>query len=240
MTVKISVVTISYNAENEIEKTIISVIHQNYNNIEYIIVDGASSDNTLKIANRYKGKITTIISERDSGIYNAMNKSLRYCSGDWVIFMNAGDCFANDDVLLSIFSQNYSDNIGVLYGYTLTRNGRMKLKPFVCKRFNSLQMGFCHQSSLVRRDLLELYKFDEKYMLAADYNLMYRLWKDGYLFHNTQTDIALFDTSGVSSVKQFDLLDEISSFTGLKNSPIYYLFKIKLCLKKLINIRYPQ
>ena len=97
--IKISVITIVYNGESYVERTIKSVIYQTYKNIEYILIDGASTDGTMKIVECNREYFHTIISEPDKGIYNAMNKGLRLASGDYVIFMNAGDCLASDDVL---------------------------------------------------------------------------------------------------------------------------------------------
>ena len=102
MNAKISVITISYNAEKEIEKTILSVISQTYDNIEYIIVDGASKDNTISIVNKYKKKISCVISEPDKGIYDAMNKGIMHATGEWLIMRNAGDVFCDKSVLQNI------------------------------------------------------------------------------------------------------------------------------------------
>ena len=234
MKTTLSIVTITYNAFEELEKTINSVKSQTFDSYEYIIIDGASTDGSLDIIKKYQKYITFSISEKDNGIYNAMNKSIDYCNGEWVIFMNSGDIFVDNFVLEKIFSRHYDDNIGVLYGYTQTGKGRMRFRPFVCKKKNSIQMGFCHQSTIVRCEILKKYKFDEHYKLAADYNLLFKLWKDGVDFFQLGIDIALFDTSGVSSTKQNKLLDEVASFTGLKGSFIYYLYKIKNFIYTLI------
>ena len=94
-----SVVTICYNCEHEIEATLLSVLNQTYADVDYVIIDGKSSDGSMLIVNKYRERIATVVSEPDSGIYNAMNKGLSHCKGDYVIFMNAGDVFASDDVL---------------------------------------------------------------------------------------------------------------------------------------------
>ena len=100
---KVSIITVVFNGENIIEKTMQSVFAQTYDNIEYIIVDGKSSDNTLSIIEKYKEKISVLISEKDKGLYDAMNKGLQVATGDYVWFMNGGDQIADAQVLTKIF-----------------------------------------------------------------------------------------------------------------------------------------
>jgi len=109
----ISIVTVVYNGGNFLEKTIKSVLSQSYENIEYIIVDGASSDNTLDIIKKYKDKISIVVSEKDDGLYDAMNKGLKLASGDFINFMNAGDILYTKDVVKNIVCS--MDNIDTLY-----------------------------------------------------------------------------------------------------------------------------
>ena len=100
-----SVVTIVYNGEKDIERTIQSVLNQTYPHVEYIVIDGASRDNTMEIVRKYQDKIQTIVSEPDNGIYNAMNKGLAKATGDFVIYCNSGDGFASTDVLERIANE---------------------------------------------------------------------------------------------------------------------------------------
>lgn len=130
---KISVVTVCYNAINDIEKTILSVINQTYSNIEYIIIDGGSTDGTMDIVNKYKDKIDVIVSEPDKGIYDAMNKGIDRATGDWINFMNAGDCFFNNVALENVFPRNYeSVNFDILYGYQVHSFHMENLYVSVC------------------------------------------------------------------------------------------------------------
>ena len=112
----ISIITISYNAANTIERTILSIINQTYSNIEYIIEDGKSKDGTLDIVNKYKHQISAIYSEKDKGIFDAMNKALHRSTGEWIIFMNAGDTFHNNEVISNIFETQIPKEISVIYG----------------------------------------------------------------------------------------------------------------------------
>ena len=112
----ISVVTVSYNAVLTIEQTILSVINQTYPHIEYIIIDGGSTDGTVDIIKKYANRIAYWVSEPDKGIYDAMNKGIRTAKGEWINFMNAGDLFYSKDTLEKVFSKSINDNIKVIYG----------------------------------------------------------------------------------------------------------------------------
>lgn len=101
---KITIVTVTFNAIGCLEKTINSIIEQNYSNLEYIIIDGGSIDGTIDIIHKYETKISCWISEPDHGIYDAMNKGIHLASGEWINFMNAGDQFASSDILYKIFN----------------------------------------------------------------------------------------------------------------------------------------
>ena len=119
---KISVVTVCYNAVNDIEKTILSVINQTYPNIEYLIIDGGSKDGTMDIVNKYKDKIDVIVSEPDKGIYDAMNKGIDRATGDWINFMNAGDMFWEKDSILKVFAASgVDDSLDVIYGFQIQK-----------------------------------------------------------------------------------------------------------------------
>ena len=118
-TPKFSIITVTYNAEKVLEDTIQSVISQTYHHVEYIIVDGASKDGTLAIIDRYRERIHTVVSEPDKGLYDAMNKGITLASGDYLCFLNAGDCFHEDDTLQQmVHSINGNELPDVLYGET--------------------------------------------------------------------------------------------------------------------------
>ena len=148
---KISIVTICYNVENDIEQTILSVINQSYSDLEYIIIDGASKDKTLEIVNRYKDKISKIVSEPDKGIYDAMNKGIKQATGEWVGFINAGDKYVDNNVL-STFVAKVSSNADVAYGVLVHcfSYGKFMMLPSSLQTINSA-MPFGHPASFVDR-----------------------------------------------------------------------------------------
>lgn len=203
----ISVVTICYNAEEYIEATVKSVLQQTYSNIEYIVVDGNSKDNTLIIVNQYKEKIKKIISEPDKGIYDAMNKGIDLCSGDWCLFLNSGDYFYAKDTIQKAV-ELFNDNADVIYGDTEYRfdYGNDVLKP---KELEKVMDGAfcCHQSTFFKLDTLRKYKYDLSYKIIADWVLYRKMYLDGKVFYYIPTIISSFDNingaSTANSVQSF-------------------------------------
>lgn len=157
---KVSIITVCYNAEHEIEKTILSVIEQKYNNVEYIVIDGKSQDSTIDKINHYADSIDIIISEPDHGIYDAMNKGISLASGKWICFMNAGDLFYDEHVLCKIFNNNHYD-VDVIYGDTvhITKYGTYLFKAGKSSDLER-NLPFCHQSCFVKLERLKQHKFD--------------------------------------------------------------------------------
>jgi glycosyltransferase involved in cell wall biosynthesis len=178
---KISLITVSYNAENTIGRCIESVIGQNFKNIEYIIIDGGSSDNTNQIINQYKIHINRFLSEPDEGIYDAMNKGIKMASGHIVGMLNADDYFADNDILNTIaWTFNNQKNTDILYGdldYVNSQNKiirKWRSGEFSHKMFNRGWMP-PHPTFYCKRGLFEKYGFYSlEYGTAADYELMLR------------------------------------------------------------------
>jgi len=230
---KISVITVCRNARHALEKTVESVRGQSYDNIEYIVIDGASTDGSSEYLESLGDKIDILVSEPDRGIYDAMNKGIARASGEWLIFMNAGDTFASDDTLDSIFStpDDYSE-YGIIYGDVIKTGidgipRRKKAEP----PHNSHRMFFCHQSSLIRRSDALSTPFDTRYSMSADLCQMKTLLKRGVKFKQISLPIAVFDTSGVSNARRSDGLRENitivcrtdSLFTKIRLLPRLYI-----------------
>lgn len=180
----ISIITVSYNAQHTIEKTILSIINQTYPNLEYIIIDGGSTDGTIDIIKKYESKITKWISEPDKGIYDAMNKGIKLANGDWINFMNCGDSFYSTNTLQQVVDKLLTNkDTDVLYGNTIinvTTNKYMVLPEKL--EYISNHLPFCHQSTLVKTALAKKYPFDLNYKFVADYNFFYSSYKKGYTF----------------------------------------------------------
>jgi glycosyltransferase involved in cell wall biosynthesis len=178
MSAKLSIITITYQAEKFVERTIQSVISQgNRSEIEYIIIDGASKDGTLDIVEKYRANIDIIISEPDRGIYDAMNKGIQQATGDYLIFMNAGDCFASNHTLDSLL-EAINNQPDVIVGDALfvdLQGKELGLRSEVTPHkipanlsWKSFQYGMviCHQSFIVKRSIAPLY--DLTYRLSSD------------------------------------------------------------------------
>ena len=196
----ITVVTVVYNGESTLEQTIQSVVNQTYDNVEYIIIDGASTDGTLDIIKKYEDKIDYWQSEPDKGIYDAMNKGIRLASGIWINFMNAGDCFVNTEVLNSTFCQNNNSDFDILYGDACDENGEALISY---KRINSLfflrAKMINHQSMFIKKHILIEHNYDLNYKIIADREQLIWAYKQGKRISYLNQKIAQFDTNGISS-----------------------------------------
>ncbi|HMG09128.1 MAG TPA: glycosyltransferase family 2 protein [Mucilaginibacter sp.] len=177
---KLSLVTVVYNAQDTIGQCIESVISQNYQNLEYIIVDGGSTDNTLQIINQYRSRINILISEPDKGIYDAMNKGIKLATGQIVGTLNADDHFADHEVLLSIAKVFEQQDIDAVYGDLEIINQHHQIIRKWCSgqcNSSSFNLGFMppHPTFYCRRNLFEKFGFYSlEYGSAADYELMLR------------------------------------------------------------------
>ena len=179
-----SIITVAYNAENIIEKTIKSVVSQKYDDFEYIVIDGGSLDNTMSIIDKYRSCISLIVSEKDKGIYDAMNKAIGLASGRYINFMNCGDGFVDENVLQHV-SLNIADSPDVIYGNTIFKTS---MGDFLSCPSNDVkksilnEMPFCHQSSFVKLEIAQSHPFDIQFKVAADYNLFLILYKEKRIF----------------------------------------------------------
>lgn len=201
---KISVVTVSFNTVNEIEKTILSVLNQTYDNIEYIIIDGGSTDGTVDIIKKYADRLAYWVSEPDKGTYDAMNKGIKHAKGEWINFMNSGDSFCNKNVITKMYNSAIDDNIGCLYGnsqeYREETLYSVKPSPFYKSSKKHFGKGICHQSMFFRTILLKQHLYNLSLPIAADFEMAYWIYKKNKgKFLYKDIDVAFYDISGYSN-----------------------------------------
>lgn len=204
---KFSIITVTYNAGKVLEDTIQSVITQTYKNVEYIIVDGKSTDGTMDIVNRYREHIHTIVSEPDKGLYDAMNKGINLATGDYLCFLNAGDELHEDDTLqLIVHSLNGEKELpDVIYGETaivdeeghFLRMRRLSTPEHLTWKSFQHGMLVCHQAFMPRRDLAV--KYNLKYRFSADFDWCIRIMKKSRILHNTHLTIIDYLNEGMTT-----------------------------------------
>lgn len=203
---KFSIITVTYNAGAVIEETLQSVITQTYKNVEYILVDGGSTDRTLDVINRYRDHIAQVVSEPDRGLYDAMNKGMRLATGDYLCFLNAGDELHEDDTLqLMVHSITGSVLPDVLYGETAIVDAAghfLRMRRFSAPEhltWKSFRKGMlvCHQAFFVRRELAEPY--DLHYRFSADFDWCIRMMKKSRVLHNTHLVLIDYLNEGMTT-----------------------------------------
>lgn len=211
-TTKISIITIVYNNVRDIECTILSVLKQTYPNIEYIIIDGASNDGTLDIIEKYKNNISILISEKDKGIYDAMNKGLAQATGDYVLFLNSGDELYNENTIQTVVEKG--NNADIIYGETKLVDEQRNIlgdrrhkapSEFDWKSFQ-YGMNVCHQAIYVKRDIASPY--DLQYQLSADIDWVIRAAKKAKTTQNVHTYVARYLVGGMSQKRHRQSLKE--------------------------------
>jgi glycosyltransferase involved in cell wall biosynthesis len=197
----LSIITVVWNGEKTIEQTILSVLNQDYQHIEYIIIDGGSTDKTLQIITKYKNSIAKWICEPDNGIYDAMNKGISLATGDWVNFMNAGDEFAGKNVCSLVAEQISLSECDIIYGDMIAKDTESDSEILIkAKPVNQIWKGMVcsHQSSFIKRsDLLET-PFNLKYKIASDYNQLLSLYTENKQFVQMPVVIARASIGGLS------------------------------------------
>ncbi len=199
---KISVITVCYNAADTLEKTIQSVLGQTYPNIEYIIIDGGSTDGSVDIIRKYADRIAYWVSEPDGGIYEAMNKGIKVATGDYINFMNAGDIFYDSNVLLNI-SPVIDDGLDIVSGIALLDESNKCWKPFeekkLCLMYFYLQ-GLCHQATFIKRILFNNCLYDEKLRIVSDSKFfIQKIILDGCTYVTSDVIVCRFEKGGISS-----------------------------------------
>lgn len=220
---KITVVTVVYNAVNDIKKTMESVLNQDYPNIEYIIIDGGSTDGTVDIITKHQHAIAYWVSEPDRGIYDAMNKGTENATGEWINFMNAGDTFGAEDALSCAVAQ-VQDSTEILYGASMIVDPLSGQKTYHPVRgletFLLPEMPFIHQSVLVRLDVMKRYRYREDYRVASDFDFFFRAYRDGCRYQYIDQVIADFLGGGMHAYHMPQYMAEaINSLVQYSDDP---------------------
>lgn len=227
----ISIITVSYNAADVIEETILSIINQFYTNIEYIIIDGGSTDGTVDIIKKYEDRITYWVSEPDNGIYDAMNKGIEKASGEWINFMNAGDLFYSKTVVQELANTNIFNNKNtIIYGDRLL-NSHGIIKKQISK-INTIKYGMdiYHQSIFIYTSLHKKMLFNTSYQIAGDYDFLYKMINENIKFIKVDLVICIFLDGGVSTDGKKQLKEVLRVIKTNNSSKLHFIYFSLLCL----------
>lgn len=235
MNIKFSVITVVYNAESVLKKTIESVLNQIQKPFEYIIIDGASLDNTLNIAKSFEHKFIekgikfVLVSEKDTGIYNAMNKGIDIAQGDFISFLNAGDWYELD-ALKNIKEFYEEDPFELTYGglHYINPDGSVINKMSKIDKFWISSRNWNHPSMFLKRELYQKYRFNENFHVYADFDLYLKLRRANVKVRVINKIITNFVADGLSTNTCFDVVilrakEKYRSYCNNKYNKIYLL-----------------
>lgn len=249
---RVSIITVCYNSEKTIRDTIESVLAQTYSNIEYIIIDGASSDSTLSIVNEYKDKITHVYSEPDKGIYDAMNKGIQLASGDVVGILNSDDFYESNDVIKSVVNCfKDSPQQDIIFGDVVIVNPdnlEKTIRHYRISHFKTWKLRFGwmppHPASFIK---LKAYKetglYSLKYKIASDYDMFVRLLViNQFKFTYLNKILVRMRSGGISTsgIRSSILLNKeivkVCRSNGIYTNIFLVLLKIPFKLLELIKL----
>lgn len=252
----VSIITVVYNGEKTITQTIERVLNQTYQNIEYIIVDGKSTDGTLDIINNYRNQITHVVSEKDLGIYDAMNKGINLATGDVIGIINSDDYYEIDAVenITKLYKQGCVIYFGAMR--SIEENNDSFIYPGA-DNLEKLKRGMVigHPTLFVNREVYEKYgKFSLEYKVASDWDFTLRCYINKVEFIKTKKVVSNFHVGGISSVISNEYLKELSVIRKkngvIGNVDFYYLYdsirffilgkylyKLYLLKKKITNAK---
>lgn len=200
----ISIITVCLNSEKTIEQTILSVLAQSYDNVEYIIVDGASTDETMNIVEKYRDRISIVVSEPDEGLYYAMNKGIELSSGEIIGIINSDDWY-EEGALEQVVSIFESEDLDILYGDINYVEQDKDVFIYEQPVFRSLWhlMSVNHPATFVKREVYEKYGvYDTSYRIPADVEIMNRFWRKKVRFGHIEKVLANFRAGGLSCVNK--------------------------------------
>lgn len=250
---KISIITVTYNSEKTIEDTIQSIIKQTYANYEHIIVDGLSKDSTMKIVKKYEDKYQgklKYISEKDSGIYDAMNKGIKMATGDIIGILNSDDIYANESILEKIATKFSMTNCDGIYGNLIFMDEETMSKPQRIWKSKKGNMKFgwhpAHPTLYLKKDVYnKIGLFDLQYKIVADYDFMLRLMKDKSINLEYINEYLIYmrvggvSTDGIKGYKK-NLKESHQALVnnGIKNAYMVNILRILKTIKQMIMSKF--
>lgn len=210
---EISVITVNYNNREGLLKTIKSVVGQSaFEKIEFIVIDGGSDDGSYDVIQGYKGQIDYWVSERDQGVYNAMNKGVAVASCPYCNFMNSGDCFHSETVIEALLSKGIDADIICGNTYTVETGSWHITPPEEISLETLFSWSLNHQSTIIRTHLLKKYGYDESLRIVADRKFFLQaLILDNCSYQKVEIDIADYDVTGMSSQNRYESKVEYES-----------------------------
>jgi glycosyltransferase involved in cell wall biosynthesis len=234
----LSIVTVVYNGDETLESTILNISNQSYKSIEYIIIDGGSTDKTVDIIRKHETRIDYWISEPDEGIYDAMNKGIKIAKGEWINFMNAGDEFYDFDVCEKVAKSITESYFDVIYGDFVAKNNLFNAEILIkAKDLNPIWKGniFSHQSCFIKSDILRDNLFDIRYKIVADYNQFISIYLQKKIFFYLPIPFSIMQTGGVSYSNIHTYIEQFKIVHSHKAYSIYLFSYIPLILLAFIR-----
>ncbi len=243
----VSVITVALNARLALRATIRSVLSQTYPHIEFIVVDGGSTDGSVDVLQEFSNRIDHWTSEPDAGIYAAMNKAVGRSTGDWVIFMNAGDQFASPDVIERVFTSPMDDNASFIFGNCVVDYGGYTVdRPAGSTTFLWKGSQFSHQAVFVRGDFQRAHLYNTRNRISADFEMFYAAHMSGLHFRQVEFPVARISPGGLSDRARLENIRSFYSVVRVHNPTIrthaFFLCylglqALKLSLKALVPER---
>lgn len=235
----VTVVTVVYNDAQNIEKTLLSVINQKYPNLEYIVIDGGSTDGTVDIIKKHENNITYWISEKDKGIYDAMNKGIDLASGEWINFMNSNDLFYHSTTIYDVFKDCPKD-VDFIYGYFIRRKEGIDEYIGLRLPFDEIwkDMPFSHQALFSKTALMKQNKFCLTNKIISDYKSVFLHYINGRTFYNCEKTIAIMTPAGYSDkafLRTFERWRLVRKYLSYKVDIYFILLLSTIGLEKILS-----
>lgn len=243
-----SIITVTYNASLFLESTIQSILSQTYQHIEFLIIDGASTDGTQDIIRKYESRISYWISEPDRGLYDAMNKGIAKATGDYLWFINAGDQIYSSQTIAQLVSKRNNTFPDIIYGETEIIDsdgktiGMRRLRAPEKLNWKGFRQGMlvCHQSFIVKREIAELY--DLSFRFSSDFDWCIRCMKKAHSIFNTHLTLSKFLEAGMTSENRKKSLKEryriMVKYYGKIPTQLRHLwFALRFCFAKYLKGR---